>query len=48
MVPRLVEAIYPVLIPVEQQDVNIQADNRRRVTILAKTIWRGFVAQSGD
>lgn len=42
MVPRLVEAIYPVLIPVEQQDMRIQAENHKRVTDLATRIWREF------
>lgn len=42
MVPRLVEAIYPVLIPIEQQDCNIQAANHARMTEFAVLIWRTF------
>lgn len=43
MVPRLVEAIYPVLIPMEQQDCAIQAKNHARMTELATWVWREFV-----
>ena len=42
MVPKLVEAIYPVLIPIEQQDIAIQARNHLRITEIAKTVWREF------
>ena len=40
MVPKIVEALYPVLIPVEQQDVKIQKRNRDKVTKLAVKIWQ--------
>jgi hypothetical protein len=43
MVPQLVEAIYPVLIPMEQQDCATQAQNHARMTALARTLWRSFV-----
>lgn len=43
MVPKLVEAIYPVLIPMEQQDCAIQAKNHERMTELARKCWRSFV-----
>ncbi len=42
MVPRLVEAIYPVLIPLEQQDCAIQAANHARMTEIATAVWRQF------
>lgn len=42
MVPKLVEAIYPVLIPVEQQDMKIQQRNHDLMTELATEMWRGF------
>lgn len=42
MVPRLVEAIYPVLIPIEQQDCAIQAANHARMTEIATAVWRQF------
>lgn len=42
MVPKLVEAIYPVLIPLEQQDCAIQAKNHARMTEIATQIWRSF------
>jgi hypothetical protein len=41
MVPELVKAIYPE-IPVEQHDVQIQARNHPRVTVLATKLWRKF------
>jgi len=43
MVPRIVDAIYPVLIPMEQQDCRIQAKNHKRMTELATGLWRSFV-----
>lgn len=43
MVPEIVKAIYPVLIPVEQQDCKIQAANYARMTELATQLWRSFV-----
>lgn len=43
MVPKLVDVIYPVLIPVEQQDVRIQAENHKRITEVARSVWREFV-----
>lgn len=42
MIPKLVEAIYPVLIPMEQQDCRIQAANHVRMTEIATKIWREF------
>lgn len=45
MVPQLTEALYPVLIPVEQQDTRIQAENRARVTEVAKMAWRFFSSE---
>lgn len=42
MVKKLVEAIYPVLIPIEQQDCRIQAANHARMTAIATKLWRSF------
>lgn len=42
MVPELVKAIYPVLIPVEQQDMRTQERNHARMTILATELWDAF------
>lgn len=42
MVPRIVEALYPVLIPIEQQDIRIQAENHAKVTEVAQLAWRAF------
>ena len=44
MIPKLVEAIYPVLIPMEQQDCAIQARNLARMTEIATRVWREFAA----
>lgn len=43
MVPKLVDVLYPVLIPFEQQDMRIQAENHLRVTEIARVAWRLFV-----
>jgi hypothetical protein len=43
MVPRIVEALYPVLIPIEQQDCAIQAANHTKITTIAQVVWRQFV-----
>ncbi len=48
MVLRLVEAIYPVLIPMEQQDCAIQARNRAKVTGVARQAWRSFTSQESS
>lgn len=42
MIPKLVAAIYPVLIPIEQQDCAIQAKNHAWMTELATKLWREF------
>lgn len=44
MVPQIVEAIYPVLIPMEQQDCRIQAENHAAMTKIATLIWRLFTS----
>lgn len=46
MVPKLVDAIYPILIPIEQQDCAIQAANYERMTAIATKIWREFVSST--
>ena len=48
MVPKIVEALYPVLIPVEQQDCAIQANNHARVTEAAQQAWRSFAVVSQE
>lgn len=44
MIPRIIEALYPVLIPVEQQDCAIQQANHAKVTSVALIAWRAFAA----
>lgn len=43
MLPKIVAAIYSVLIPIEQQDCAIQARNHEKVTECARAAWRKFV-----
>ncbi len=42
MVSKIVEAIYPILIPMEQQDCAIQARNHAKITEVARAAWRSF------
>lgn len=42
MVPRIVEALYPLFYPVEQQDCAIQARHHAEVTEIATQAWRAF------
>lgn len=46
MVPKIVEAIYPVLFPMEQQDCRIQAENLAHITNVARATWREFSNRS--
>jgi hypothetical protein len=48
MVPEIVKAIYPVLIPVEQQDCAIQARNYAKMEDLARMVWRSFSGRLGE
>jgi hypothetical protein len=43
MVPKITDALYPILIPVEQQDMRIQAENHKRVTEAARSAWRAYI-----
>ena len=45
MVPKLVDAIYPILIPMEEQDCAIQARNHAQMIELAKSLWRSFTCR---
>lgn len=47
MVPKIVDAVYPILIHLEEQDCAIQAKNHETVTALARELWRGF-RRAGD
>jgi hypothetical protein len=42
IIPKIVGAIYPILIPMEQQDCAIQAKNHAIMTALATQLWRSF------
>jgi hypothetical protein len=48
MIPKIVDAIYPVLIPMEQQDCAIQAKNHARMVELATELWRSFRRPQGE
>lgn len=39
----LVDALYPVLIPLEVQCMQIQAENRKEVEDVARVAWAAFV-----
>ena len=45
MVERITDALYPVLIPIEQQDCAIKARNRERVTKAARAAWQSINEQ---
>jgi hypothetical protein len=42
MVRKLADAIYPVLIPFEEQDTAIQTENRKQIEAIAYQAWRSF------
>lgn len=44
MVKQISAAIYPILIPVEEQCMQIQAENAVEVERLARNLWRSFRA----
>ena len=48
MVVLLADAIYPVLYPIEQQDMAIQARHRARVVHVAKAAWQAFIAVEAE
>ena len=49
MVPQIVAAIYPILIPFEEQSVEVQTENHKQMTVLARELWRAFMQlQSTD
>jgi hypothetical protein len=47
MIPKIVDAIYPILIPMERQDCSIQSKNYALMTDLAKQLWRSFTEPGG-
>jgi len=42
MIREIADAIKPILIPVEQQCVQIQAENMDQIELIAKEVWRMF------
>jgi formylmethanofuran dehydrogenase subunit E len=42
MVPQIVNALYPIFHPLEQQDCAIQARNHAVMTEIATSVWRNF------
>lgn len=42
MVPKIVEALYPIFYPLEQQDCAIQARHHAQLTEIATEAWRSF------
>ncbi len=45
MVPALIRALRPILFPMEEQDVKIQAENAVIAEAVARAAWREFRAQ---
>lgn len=43
MTKRIADAIYPILIPMEEQSVQIQAENAAVVNAIARSAWQAFV-----
>ena len=43
MVP-LIEALYPIFYPVEQQDCQIQLEHYIKVKAIAELAWRNFTS----
>lgn len=43
IVKELTAAIYPILIPMEEQDCAIQARNYEQVEGIARQAWRSFL-----
>lgn len=46
MVPRIIEALYPIFYPVEQQDCAIQTRHLGEVTEIATQAWRTFTKRA--
>jgi hypothetical protein len=44
MAKRIVEALYPILIPMEEQSVQIQVENSKVMDGVARVAWQAFVA----
>jgi hypothetical protein len=44
MVPKLIEALYPVFYPIEQQDGQIQLEHYIKVKAVALIAWRQFTS----
>lgn len=48
VIDQLVDAVYPILIPAEEQCVQIQEENRKEVKALCTKMWRGFRRKKDD
>jgi hypothetical protein len=46
VVPEIVEALYPIFYPVEQQDCAIQERHHAQLTEIATQAWRTFTGRS--
>ena len=45
VVPRIVEALYPIFHPIEQQDCAIQERHHAELTNIATQAWRSFIGK---
>jgi hypothetical protein len=44
MAKEIAKAIYPIMIPMEEQSVQIQAENAKVIDRAARAAWRSFVS----
>jgi len=42
MIKQIMEALYPVLYPVEQQDCAVQARHQEKLKAIAEEVWKQF------
>jgi hypothetical protein len=45
-VKKIIEAIYPILVPWEEQDMAIQQRNHEQIERIARQAWRSFFLET--
>jgi len=48
MVQEITKVLYPVLIPIEQQCVQTQTENRKQIEYIANQVWTMFIDLKED
>ena len=46
VVPQIVDVLYPIFHPLEQQDCAIQSRNHAELTAIATAAWRTFTKRA--